>query len=176
MKAVLILILSLFANQVIALTESEGWAISTTPLGQLEFKSGDKLTASLFDSVYLDGKLILSTSGKTDVWGSKLYLMETEFELVRINGKPKRNPEGKVYINRYLLATGSDGNCLVDFVILDFSGSKPFVSNRFGPNPEGKFCLKFSRAKWGTKKSYISLSGPAKYLYTTGEDVIGPIE
>ena len=60
---------------------------------------------------------------------------------------------GRRITKRLIVAEARDGNCIRQFVILDFTLDKPFVSERFGYNPEMKSCLTFKGAKWGAKKS-----------------------
>lgn len=77
---------------------------------------------------------------------------------------------GRRITKRLVVAEARDGNCIRQFVIIDFTLHKPFVCERFGYNPEMKSCLTFKGAKWGAKKSRITL-GDGAYTYETGGEV-----
>ncbi|GAB4062485.1 hypothetical protein [Uliginosibacterium sediminicola] len=174
MKTVTLVFIILFSNITYALTQEEAWAIHSTPLGTLEFKYGEKLSRTNFDGVYLDGIKIYSVIGRKDVWDTPISLSEAAVDIVRSNGKVVRDERGRARIKRLLLS--ESGMCIHEYVIIDLTGKSPFVSNRFGHNPTGKSCFELISTKWGAKKSYITIFGPLKYMYTTGEDVIGPVE
>lgn len=118
----------------------------------------------------LNGKSILKVDGK-DGQGRDQELMVDLFLFpyqLSKNDKPKVRP---TKIDKILISEGSSLDCVTQFIILDFTGDKPFVSERFGLNPGLQYCLKLKRVKWGKKKSYIYLEGDEKYIYFTGERV-----
>jgi hypothetical protein len=148
----------------------------STKHGVLSFVNLKGDTDVLAVEVKLDGQTLLMSANRTDFWGYPLYLMISDFATPyqeSIKSKPTDKP---LKIDRVVVSEGRNGTCINQFVILDFTGSRPFVSERFGYNPEGKSCLKFVRAKWGKKLSYIYLYGSEKYIYYTGGRVIGPVE
>lgn len=148
----------------------------STKLGELKFVSVDGKPGADARTITLNGKPLLKTKGEKDAQGSALSLMiedlkpsSTEYE-AKVAGqadKPK--------IRRMVVLLGPVANCVKQFVILDFTGKDPFVSERFGYNPGDNSCLAFKRAKWGKKESEITLNGPLTYVYYTGGKVIGPI-
>lgn len=81
--------------------------------------------------------------------------------------------DGQRLVTRLLVA--EDSMCTRQFVIIDLSGAKPHVTNRFGYNPDGKSCLDYKRAVWGSKQSKIFLKDGMTFLYEAGGEVIGPI-
>lgn len=81
--------------------------------------------------------------------------------------------EGSDIATRLVVAENSE--CTQQFIIIDLTGAKPHVTNRFGYNPEGKFCLHYKGAKWGRKASKIYFRNGATYWYDTGGEVVGPI-
>lgn len=87
-----------------------------------------------------------------------------------------KTKDGVPLILKMIVAEGEDGNCIRQFIVLDFTGAKPYASKPFGYNPDGTACLEFKKVKWGKDVSYIYLEGPMKYAYHTGGAVIGPLE
>ena len=75
-----------------------------------------------------------------------------------------------------VVSIGPTGNCIRRFVILDFTGEKPFVSKPFSYNPDDRLCESLKKITWGKKESLIELAGPQRYLYRTYGEVIGPID
>jgi hypothetical protein len=75
-----------------------------------------------------------------------------------------------------IIFQGPDGNCIKGFTVLDFTGEQPYVSEKFGYNPDDKYCYILKKAKWGKKESYFYLNGPETYIYYTGGRAFGPIE
>jgi hypothetical protein len=150
----------------------------STPHGNLILIGDWGKPSALASSVTLAGHEILSSVGLKDVWGAPERFMipntfsDTALELDQ-RFKPTDYP---ISIKRLVLAEGGDGTCFTQFTIIDFTTAKPFISDKFGYNPDGKSCLEFVRAKWGKKESYIYLKGPLKYVYYTGGKVIGPLE
>lgn len=80
------------------------------------------------------------------------------------------------WLEKIIVMEGRGVTCFRDFFIIDMSLDKPYVSNRFGPNPDGKYCLSCTRAKWGNSESYIYLNKSLKYYYRAGGKVIGPVD
>jgi hypothetical protein len=147
-------------------------SVSPTKFGLLEFMRPSH-------NVRLNGHTLLTSGQNVDPYGYRLVLLEAE-SFVAPNGEAKVTEDGrqveKRFVDRVVVAEAVDGTCARQFMIVDLRGIKPFVSERFGLNPKGTSCLKFKRAKWDAKESYIQLDGPLKYIYYTGGKVIGPIE
>jgi hypothetical protein len=147
-----------------------------TKFGDLKFLENGSLGAPA-TTLTLAGTEFLKVTPKGDGYGFRQSLMSA-YDLpggIQAEKKSERN-EGHPKTKRLIILEGPDGNCIRQLIILDFTDSKPFISERFGYNPDGKACLKFKRATWGKKESYIYLEGPMKYVYYTGGRVIGPID
>lgn len=150
----------------------------STPHGDLMLIGDSGKPNVLASSITLAGNEFLSSVGLKDVWGAPERFMipntfsDSAFEL----DKGYKSTDYPIPIKRLVLAEGGNGTCLTQFTILDFTTAKPFISDKFGYNPDGKSCLEFVRAKWGKKESYIYLKGPLKYVYYTGGKVVGPLE
>lgn len=152
--------------------------VYSTKFGDLKFVDANDVFSGIADSIYLNDKLLVSTKERTDGYGSSLNLMSGDnsyFTGAEMEPR-KKNSVGRQLTKRLVVLEGPDGNCIRHFLILDFSGDEPFVSERFGYNPKGISCWTFRGAKWGKKESYIYLSGPMKYIYHTGKSVFGPID
>jgi len=90
---------------------------------------------------------------------------------------PKSKPTDRpLKIDRVIVEEGPSGNCIRYFIILDFTMEKPYVSERFGQDPQEGGCITINKIKWGKQETYIYISGPEKYVYYTGGRVIGPLE
>jgi hypothetical protein len=147
----------------------------STKFGELKFVAEDGKLGVLAKSLTLGDKTLISVKGEKDAQGSYVYLME---ELMKTSSKeyaPKIAGQTARPIKRMVVRVGPDGNCVKQFVILDFTGKQPFVSERFGYNPGDKSCLTFDRAKWRKRESFVYLEGPLLYAYNTGGKVIGPL-
>jgi hypothetical protein len=148
-----------------------------TPFGNLKFYDENGQLGSLSARIELNSKLFFTPSPRPDGWGNSLSLMSMDtYSLTAIDTFPRAEKKlGRRTTKRLIVAEARDGNCIRQFVILDFTLDKPFVSERFGYNPEMKYCLTFKRAKWGVKESRITLND-GTYIYTTGADIIPPEE
>lgn len=150
-----------------------------TKFGELRFTDVDgRIEYSDKVNSMLDNDIILSSLNETDGWGGPLFLMlPTYFDDSALMFSPNKDIESSPrYLARAIVSKGANANCGNRFVIMDFTGTKPYITDAFGYNPDGKYCLEFVKAKWGKKKSYIYLKGPLKYVYYTGGKVIGPLE
>jgi hypothetical protein len=72
-------------------------------------------------------------------------------------------------IDRILLLEGCGIDYVTQFILLDFTCDKPFVSERFGFNPGLKWHIHLGQVKWGKEKSYIDLDPKeqGRYVYYT---------
>ena len=155
--------------------ETSAYAFPTR-FGALKFVQADGKPGSLAESITLNDKPLLSVKGEKDGQGSSLSLMEEIMKLSSSDEEPRiKGQRGHRTVKRMVVLVGPDGTCIKQFVILDFTGKQPFVSERFGYNPGDKSCLSFKRAKWGAKESDIHLEGPMTYVYYSGGRVIGPL-
>jgi hypothetical protein len=147
-----------------------------TKFGELRFVDRDERPAALASKILIDGNILLDVENVTDKEGNRQSLMMDEF--VNPVESPARRPgqSGTVDVDRLVVSIGPTGNCVKRFVILDFTGAKPFVSKPFSYNSEDRFCESLKKITWGKKESLIDLTGPQRYLYRTYGDVIGPIE
>lgn len=148
-----------------------------TPFGNLTFIRENGSLGTLAKKLSIADNDLLVANSHPDGFGYGQSLMSADdlpggVQTQNRSAKKLGRPQTK----RLVVLEGPDGNCIRQLVILDFTGERPFVSDRFGYNPDGKACLKFKRAKWGKKESYIYLEGPMKYIYYTGGKVIGPID
>lgn len=143
-----------------------------TKFGSLEFMRPSH-------DLRLKGTAVLKSGEIIDPYGYRLNLLEVE-SFPAPSGEVEVVEQGKAvtkrYVDRIVVAEAVDGSCARSFRIIDLRGAMPSISERFGLNPKGTSCLKFKRAKWGTKESYLYLEGSLKYIYYTGGKVIGPIE
>jgi hypothetical protein len=171
---VLVLSLSTACADDHAVAQGPSYQRFLTVFGELALiDEAGKPSATAVDAV-IGGKPLLSSREQLDAWASREVLMLPDGDGIELSKsfKPGADP---LPVDRLVVQEGANGNCIDQFVILDFTGTKPFVSERFGYNPDGKACLKFIKAKWGKKESYIYLEGPLKYIYYTGGKVVGPL-
>jgi len=143
-----------------------------TPFGDLKFYNENGELGVMSARVELNSKPFLVPSPTTDGWGNRLSLMPMDRDaLTAIDRFPREgNKLGRRMTKRLILAEAPDGNCIRQFVILDFTLNKPFISKRFGDNPDMKHCLSFKSASWGPKESRITL-GDGTYTYKTGAEI-----
>lgn len=117
--------------------------------------------------IRLNGKTLMKSIPIEEHWndGSLHYWNQTlavAFDRVHtpfgsIQKSPKYKPGDRpIRIERILVAEDYRGRT-TQFIILDFTGKEPFVSERFGCNPEYKYNLGLERVKWGKMKAIISL-------------------
>jgi hypothetical protein len=146
-----------------------------TKFGVLQFvnQAGQVRTPS--SKLLLEGKPLLSVEGSADKRGNEQSLMLDLFTNPAQQTPRKPGQLGNTEVQRMIVSVGPDGNCIKRFIMLDFTGSKPFISKPFGYNPEDRFCLSLKRVKWGKNEIYIDLDGQERYFYRTSREVIGPI-
>lgn len=157
------------------LTDEQITAISytyPTPFGDLKFYNESGQLGVMSARVELDSKPFLTPSPHPDGWGNTLLFLPMDRRAMSAADTFPREGKriGRRLTKRLILAEAPDGNCITQFVILDFTLDKPYVSKRFGDNPDMKFCLIFERAKWGENESRIIL-GNGTFIYKTGEDL-----
>lgn len=149
------------------------YSVTPTKFGLLEYMRPSH-------DIRLNGQTILRAGQIVDSYGYRLVWLEVK-SVVAPSGAANMMDHGQEaaqrFSDRVIVAEAVDGTCLHRFVVLDFRGAKPFISQRFGPKTDGKGCLSFTRAKWGKKESYIYLAeGQLKYVYYTGGRILGPVE
>jgi hypothetical protein len=146
------------------------WHAYPTKFGKLEFVDRAGHGATFAASVELDGAVLLKSAMPT---GENVYrpsFMTLDFMTPYSSDfatRKAKSPPGNAAVYRMIIGEGEDGNCIRHFVLLDFTGDTPYVSNRFGYNPDGKFCLTLDRVKWTQQGAAIYLNGPMKYIYRT---------
>lgn len=146
-----------------------------TKFGDVKFVRHDGKLGTPAEKIVINDKTLLSTQGQTDAQGGSVSLMAEIMTSSSSEYMPKRpGKNGNTEIKRMVVLLGGDLNCIKKFAILDFTGEKPFVSERFGKNPNDELCLIFKGAKWGRKESEIILNGPKNYTYYTLEKITGP--
>jgi hypothetical protein len=149
--------------------------IFSTKFGNLTFLNEDhELDVSAVD-VNLNGKTILSTRDRKDRMGGYLRLWLPYMVIAYEDAPHSKRAERPKKIDLIVVEEGHSG-CAKHFYILDFRMKKPFISERFGDNPEDEYCLTVKKIEWGAKETYIYLFNEDKYLYLTGGKVIGPID
>lgn len=113
----------------------------------------------------LNGVPILTVRGADqDAYGMPFSFYIEDWEQLR---------KGSDIATRFVVAENS--GCTQHFIIIDLTSGKPHITNRFGDNPDGKFCLHYKRAAWGRKASKIYFKNGETYWYETGSEVVGPI-
>ena len=149
-----------------------------TKFGDVKFVTQDGSLGELAKKITLNGNILIDTTGKQDLQGYGISLMNGySFEGSAIEFVPGRAKKGEWPITkRMIIFQGPDGNCIKGFTVLDFTGEQPYVSEKFGYNPDDRYCFTLKKAKWGKKESYFYLQGPATYIYYTGARAFGPIE
>ncbi|CAN7410450.1 hypothetical protein LJR289_002532 [Pseudoduganella sp. LjRoot289] len=145
-----------------------------TKFGDMKFIREDGTLGDPAETIILNGEVLISTKGKFDAQGGALSLgseimTSTSSELT----KRKPGQAGKTETKRMIFLVGQ-GTCTKQFLVLDFTGEKPFVSEKFGNDQNDRFCLSFKKAKWEKKESEIILDGPVTYIYSTHDKIAGP--
>lgn len=161
-------------NQFLNVRDGANYTYSTK-FGDLKFLRDDGSLGEPAKTITLNGKLLISTMNEIDGQGNSVSLMSemmtnTSIQRVRLGSSKTKKFETK----RMIILVGPDLNCVKNFIILDFTGEKPFFSKKFAENPNDRHCLTFKKAKWGKKESEIVLDGPENYIYYTNDKVIGP--
>jgi hypothetical protein len=147
----------------------------TTKFGQLQFLDDSGRPAALAAKLALGGKVIFSVEGIRDQQGNQQALMTDDLVNPVQNVSLASDASRRNDVKRMIVSIGPTGNCIKRFVILDFSGAKPFVSEPFAYNPDDRFCERLKKVKWGAKETYIDLAGPQRYVYRTYGAVTGPV-
>ncbi len=146
-----------------------------TKFGALQFIREDGTLGEPAKAIKLNGVVLVSTIKQVNSQGGPVSLMTNLTSSSAFDSELKINGEGgKRNIRRMIVQVGEDGNCIKQFFILDFTGSKYYVTKQFGDNPADRYCLKFTKAKWGKSSSQITLDGSLNYIYYSAGDVIGP--
>lgn len=130
-------------------------------------------------NIRLNGQVLVQPNRAKDPYGYQLSLVEAEAYAAPSGRSVIPSPNGPISkrnIDRVVIGEVADGGCARQFLIVDLRGPAPFVSERFGLNPDGKSCHSFKSAKWGSTESTIYLAGNLKYVYFTGGKVIGPVD
>jgi hypothetical protein len=124
---------------------------------------------------FLNGKVFASKPMERDADG---FSVDLSFELFGEQySSTTRDIHGKPYLERAIVAyNGGGGGCFRHFLVIDFTGAKPFVSAPFGYNPDGTACLKFVNVNWGVDQSTITLDGPDKFIYRANGTIVGPVD
>ncbi|MTW10518.1 hypothetical protein GM658_07860 [Pseudoduganella eburnea] len=164
------------ANAAPTLTDQQILEISQTyptPLGIVRFVNKEGQLDTSFDRIMLNSDVLLTPSHQVDGWGSSQILMKWDgmAKGTRDSFPSDGKKLGRRLTKRLVIAEGPDGNCVRQFIILDFTLDKPFVSKRFGENKDMKSCLMWEGAKWGARESRITLSN-GTFIYKTGGDVV----
>lgn len=145
-----------------------------TKFGSLQFVRENGRLGEPAKTITLDGKTLISSAGMMTAQGAPLSLMSEIMTGTSTERAARKDRLTQIETRRMVILVGEDGNCIRRFIVLDFTGTKPFVSKPFGYNPDDQFCLRFLKAKWGKKESTIQLAGPASYIYATNGEVVGP--
>lgn len=145
-----------------------------TKFGDLKFVRADGTPGEPAENITLNGEPLLSTKGQIDKQGELLFLMSESQTTSSREKLPRRAGQaGKTETTRMVVLVGQ-GTCTKKLVVMDFTGAKPFVSEKFGNDPQERACLIFKKAKWGKKESEITLRSGATYLYDAAGKVSGP--
>lgn len=145
-----------------------------TKFGDLKFMRADGTPGEPAENITLNGEPLLSTKGQIDKQGELLFLMSESQTTSSREKLPRRAGQaGKTETTRMIVLIGQ-GTCTKKLAVLDFTGAKPFVSEKFGNDPQERACLTFKKAKWGKKESEITLSSGATYIYDAKGKISGP--
>lgn len=144
-----------------------------TPHGIVRFVNKEGQLDTSFDRIMLNTEVLLTPTRQVDGWGSSQVLMKWDgmAKGARDSFPSDGKKQGRRMTKRLVIAEGPDGNCVRQFIILDFTLDKPFVSKRFGENKDMKSCLKWEGAQWGARESRITLSN-GTFIYKTGGEII----
>jgi len=144
-----------------------------TPFGNVKFVNKEGQLDTSFDRIMLNSDVLLTPTRQVDGWGSPQVLMTWDgmAKGARDSFPSDGKKLGHRMTKRLVIAEGPDGNCVRQFIILDFTLDKPFVSKRFGENKEMKNCLQWEGAKWGARESRITLSN-GTFIYKTGGEIV----
>jgi len=144
-----------------------------TPLGTVRFVNKEGQLDTALDRIMLDSDILLTATRQPDGWGGRQVLMKWDGMAKGTRDSFPREGKklGRRLTKRLVIAEGPDGNCVRQFIILDFTLDKPFVSKRFGENKDMKHCLQWEDAKWGTHESRIALSN-GTFIYKTGGEIV----
>jgi hypothetical protein len=147
-----------------------------TKFGKIEFVDEHGERAALASKILLNGNQLTSTAGAVDRYGSRQSYMVDSFANPIDQAPRKPGQAGRPIVNRMIVSIGADGNCIRRYLVLDFTGPKPFVSKPFAYNPDDDICEHLKHVRWRKKETAIDLAGPQRYLYRSYRDVIGPID
>lgn len=147
-----------------------------TPFGNVRFLNSDGKLNVIADRIELDSRVLVTKRTMPDGWGNSLFLIPMDDgDVTAVDTFPKKERKiGRAMTKRMIVAEGPDGNCLRQFILLDFTLQQPFISKPFGKNVGMKQCLFFENAKWGKKEARINLSNGV-FVYTTGSDESPPL-
>lgn len=147
-----------------------------TKFGKIEFVDRTGRQAALATRILLNGKALVNMEGVADKGGFEQSLMVDDV-VNPIDRVPRRpNQVGQTDVNRMVVSIGPTANCIRRYVMLDFTGAKPFASKPFSYNPDDDLCEHLKKVKWGKQETYIDLSGPQRYIYRPYSEVIGPVD
>ncbi|WP_146204641.1 hypothetical protein [Massilia glaciei] len=148
--------------------------IYSTKLGIVKFSAAEG-SGGLADRIVLNGFDLINLKGKEDAQNNTQHLMPGNMLIhsgIDLGPEAKLRRKGPINMSRLLVFEGPNLNCIKRFLIIDFTGDKPYISEYFGNNPQDKHCLVFKRAEWGGGKSYIYIEGPETYVYHSHGKVI----
>lgn len=150
-----------------------GGHVYQTRLGAVHFLYDDTHAGAPSKIVKLGSQVLLRAATPKDENAYHPSYME-EFGSEQLSSV--KSNDGVPLISRMIVAEGEDGNCIRQYIILDFTGAEPYVSKPLGYNPDGTACLELKKVRWGHDVSYIYLEGPMKYAYHAYGDIVGPLE
>jgi hypothetical protein len=137
-----------------------------TPLGELKLVNRNG-KYNYPTEVRLNGNTIFKA--QNDPWGVEQRFMVNLFLFPFQHSPGYKVGPGLEKIDRILLEEGTSLDRITQFILLDFTCDKPFVSERFGFNPGLKWHIHLGQVKWGKEKSYIDLDPKeqGRYVYYT---------
>lgn len=141
------------------------------PIKKEEYSKFGKIQFTNDGSVFLDGKMLLQGNVEKDDWGGTVdyQIAGAQFDKtspwVEVQGYGEKYQHQSV-LRLVLVARSSDP---VFYRILDLTGEKPYVSEKFGKIEH--WTNEYKSAKWGKTQSLIKLVGGYEYTYTTGKGV-----
>lgn len=127
-------------QEVAAESQTSAYSSYPTKFGKLEFVDQAGKRVALASKILLPGQVIVSMQGVNDKGGFEQSAMVDSFAnpIERDVGIP--NPTGQAAVNRMIVSIGPTRNCIRRYIMLDFTGAKPFVSKPFSYNPDDDIC------------------------------------
>ena len=161
-------------QEVVAKNQTSAYSSYPTKFGKLEFVDQAGKRVALASKLLLNGQVIVSMQGVNDKGGFEQSAMVDSFANPIEKDVEKPNRTGQTAVNRMIVAIGPTGNCIRRYIVLDFTGAKPFISKSLSYNPDDDICGHLKKVNWGKQETYIYLAAP-NVIYRPFSEIIGPV-